>query len=96
LVEYCTKVYVLAAIEHGTRRIRIIGATDHPVQSRVVQRARKLLIELEDAGTRVKFVLHDRTPAPPPRSTPSSRLPASRSSAPRSASRSTRLRSSGL
>jgi putative transposase len=35
-----TKVYVLAVIEHGTRRIRVLGATGHPVQARVVQRAR--------------------------------------------------------
>ena len=55
-----TTVYVLAAIEHGTRRIRILGATEHPVQSGVVQQARNLLMDLEDAGTRAKFVLHDR------------------------------------
>ena len=55
-----TKVYVLAVIEHGTRRIRVLGATEHPVQSWVVQQARNLLMDLEDAGTRVKFVLHDR------------------------------------
>ena len=55
-----TKVYVLAAIEHGTRRIRILGATEHPVQSWVVQQARNLVMDLEDAGTRAKFVLHDR------------------------------------
>ena len=55
-----TKVYVLAAIEHGTRRIRILGATGHPVQSWVVQQARNLLMDLEDAGMSVKFVLHDR------------------------------------
>ena len=54
------KVYVLAVIEHGTRRVRVLGATEHPVQSWVVQQARNLLMELEDAGTRVKFVLHDR------------------------------------
>ena len=30
------------------------------VQSWVVQQARNLLMDLEDAGTRVKFVLHDR------------------------------------
>jgi putative transposase len=54
------KVYVLAVIEHGTRRARILGATGHPVQSWVVQQARNLLMDLEDAGTRVKFVLHDR------------------------------------
>src|SRR5208282_4884842 len=55
-----TKVYVLAVIEHGTRRIRILGATGHQVQSWVVQQARNLLMDLEDAGTRAKFVLHDR------------------------------------
>src|SRR5271169_4090093 len=55
-----TKVYALAAIEHGTRRIRILGATEHPIQSWVVQQARNLLMDLEDAKTSVKFVLHDR------------------------------------
>jgi len=55
-----TKVYVLAAIDHGTRRIRILGGTGHPAQSWVVQQARNLLMDLEDAGTRAKFVLHDR------------------------------------
>jgi hypothetical protein len=54
------KVYVLAVIEHGSRRVRILGATEHPVQAWVVQQARNLLMDLEDTGTRVKFVLHDR------------------------------------
>jgi len=54
------KIYVLAAIEHGTRRVRVLGATGHPAQACVVQQARNLLMDLEDAGTRVKFVLHDR------------------------------------
>jgi hypothetical protein len=55
-----TKVHVLAVIEHGTRRIRLLCATEHPVQSWVVQQARNLLMDLQDAGTKVKFVLHDR------------------------------------
>ena len=55
-----TKVYVLAVIEHGSRRVRVLGATEHPVQSWVVQQARNLLMDLEEAGTRVKFVFHDR------------------------------------
>jgi putative transposase len=55
-----TKVYVLAVIEHGTRHIRILGATGHPVQSWVVQQARNLLMDLDEAGMSVKFVLHDR------------------------------------
>ena len=54
------KVYVLAVIEHGTRRVRVLGATKHPAQSWVVQQARNLLMDLEDTGFRVKFVLHDR------------------------------------
>ena len=55
-----TKVYVLAVIEHGSRRVRVLGATEHPVQSWVVRQARNLLVDLEDAGIQVKFVLHDR------------------------------------
>jgi putative transposase len=55
-----TTMYVLAVIEHGTRRIRILGATEHPVRSWVVQQARNLLMDLDDAGMRVKFVLRDR------------------------------------
>jgi putative transposase len=53
-------VYVLAVIEHGTRRIRVLSATEHPVQSWVVQQARNLLMDLEDARTAMKFMLHDR------------------------------------
>jgi putative transposase len=55
-----TKVYVLAVIEHGSRRVRILGAAEHPVQSWVVRQARNLLMDLDDAGMNVKFVLHDR------------------------------------
>jgi putative transposase len=44
----------------GFRGIRVLGVTEHPVQSWVAQQARNLLMDLEDAGTRVKFVLHDR------------------------------------
>jgi putative transposase len=54
------KIYVLAAIEHGSRRVRILGATQHPAPAWVMQQARNLLMDLEDAGTRVKFVIHDR------------------------------------
>jgi putative transposase len=38
-------VYVLAVIEHGTRRVRVLGATEHPVQSWVVQQARNLFMD---------------------------------------------------
>jgi putative transposase len=55
-----TKVHVLAVIEHGSRCVRVLGATEHPVQSWVVQQARNLLMDLGGAGARAKFVLHDR------------------------------------
>ena len=54
------KVYVLAVIEHGSRRIRVLGATEHPARSWVAQQARNLLMDLDDASIRVRFVLHDR------------------------------------
>jgi putative transposase len=54
------KVYVLPVIEHGNRRVRVLGTTEHPVQSWVVQHARNLLMDLGDAGARAKFVVHDR------------------------------------
>jgi hypothetical protein len=47
-------------IEHGTRRIRVLGATENPAQSWIVQQARNLLMDLADAGMSVKCVLHDR------------------------------------
>lgn len=53
------KAYVLAAIEHATRRIRVLGATTHPGGDWIVQQARNLVMGLDDAGARIKFVLHD-------------------------------------
>jgi putative transposase len=55
-----TKVHVLAVIEHGSRRVRVLGAAEHPVQSWAVQQARNLLMDTGDAGISVKFVLPDR------------------------------------
>ena len=55
-----TKAYVLAAIEHATRRIRILGATTHPGGQWIVQQARNLCMDLDQADANVKFVLHDR------------------------------------
>jgi putative transposase len=49
-----TKVYVLAVIEHGTRRVRVLGATQYRVQSWVAQQARNLLMDLGNAGIRAK------------------------------------------
>jgi putative transposase len=77
-----TKVYVLAVIEHGNRRVRVLGATEHPVQSWVVQQARNLLMDLGDVGAGAKSVLQTGTPASRRRSMPCSRRPGSGSSVP--------------
>jgi transposase InsO family protein len=55
-----TKMYILAVIEHASRRIRVRGATAHPTAGWVTQTARNLVTDLEDAGCRVKYLIRDR------------------------------------
>jgi putative transposase len=55
-----TRVFVLAVIELRTRRIRVLGATAHPAASWVAQAARNLVMDLQDAGCRAKFLIRDR------------------------------------
>ena len=54
-----TKVYVLAAIEHANRRVHVLGATAHPVGGWVAQQARNLVMDLQKAGARARFLIHD-------------------------------------
>jgi putative transposase len=53
-------MYVLAVIEHGSRRIRILGATAHPTAPWVVQAAKNLVMDLQDAGCRARLLIRDR------------------------------------
>jgi len=55
-----TSAYVLAVIEHATRRIRILGITAHPNDAWVTQMARNLLMDLDEHVESIKFLLRDR------------------------------------
>jgi hypothetical protein len=63
------QMYVLAVIEHGSRRVRTLGATAHPTVSWVVQAAKNLVMDLQDAGCQVRFMIRDRTVSVPSCST---------------------------
>lgn len=54
------RMYVFAVIEHANRQIRILGATAHPTASWVVQAAKNLIMDLDDAGCPARFLIRDR------------------------------------
>ncbi len=54
--------YVLAAIHHAGRRVRVLGTTAHPTHAWVTQAVRNLLMDLADTEgvARVRFLIRDR------------------------------------
>jgi putative transposase len=55
-----TQAYVMAVIEHATRRIRILGVTLHPTGQWTAQQARNLLMDLGEQAEQVKFLNRGR------------------------------------
>ncbi|MEU7003931.1 integrase core domain-containing protein [Nonomuraea sp. NPDC046570] len=50
----------MAVIEHATRRVRVLGTTAHPNASWVIQAIKNLVMDLDDAGCRVRYLIRDR------------------------------------
>jgi hypothetical protein len=49
--------YILAVIEHATRRVRVLGTTAHPTTAWVTQAARNLVMDLDEAGSQVTYLI---------------------------------------
>jgi putative transposase len=54
------RMYILAVIEHATRRAQILGATAHPTAAWVTQAVRNLAMDPQDTGRRARLLIRDR------------------------------------
>jgi putative transposase len=54
------RMYILTVIEHASRRIRVLGVTARPTAAWVSQAARNLVMDLDDAGGKARYLIRDR------------------------------------
>jgi transposase InsO family protein len=54
------RLYVLVFLSIGSRRVEYLACTSNPDTAWMLQQARNLLMDLDDRGCEVRFLVHDR------------------------------------